>query len=304
LVAARTGSGLAFETEEAQTSRPAQRPPAYEFLRPAKLRNALRRRYFRWRLRNVAVEDGLAVPYLGTPYGGWRVPVQFVGADWVVYCVGAGNDVSLERELIHRARCQVFSFDPTDASAEHVAGVGEPELHFIQTAISNRDGMLRMYESPVRTSSTLSAANLDAGRSTVEVPCRSLQSLMKELGHDHIDLLKYHVEGAEYDIFDPRMLADLDVKVLGIRLFHTAAPSTALAMIAAIRAQGYCLVAREVNAFTFVRRDMLASRSRRRRSAPRGQRPDPRRRLETPARAGGGSGMGDPVERRGDVRAA
>jgi uncharacterized protein with von Willebrand factor type A (vWA) domain len=112
------------------------------------------------------------------------------------------------------------------------------------------------------------------------------------------------VEGAEYDIFDPRMLADLDVKVLGIRLFHTAAPSTALAMIAAIGAQGYCLVAREVNAFTFVRRDMLASRSRRRRSAPRGQRPDPRRRLETPARAGGGSGMGDPVERRGDVRAA
>lgn len=180
--------------------------------------------------------------------------------DWVVYCVGAGNDVSLETELIRVAGCEVFSFDPTDASAAHVATLAEPKLHFMQVAIWSDDGTLAMYRSPVRESTTLSAANLDVGRSTIEVPCRSLPSLIRELGHDHIDLLKYHVEGSEYEIFDPRMLTELDVKILAIRLFHTAPPRRALRLIADIGARGYALVAHRGSAFTFVRRDQYRPR--------------------------------------------
>lgn len=193
---------------------------------------------------------------LGTEYGGWRIPAQLVRPDWVVYCLGAGLDVSFETDLIHEAGCEVFSFDPTRASAEHVAALDEPKLHFLQVAVWRDDGMLRMYESPVRASSTLSAANLDVGRSTVEVPCRSLQSLMREFGHQRIDLLKYHLEGAEYEVFQPDLLRQLAVKILGIRLFHTAPPRTALALIDEIRRRGYALVAHEGSAFTFVRRDI------------------------------------------------
>jgi hypothetical protein len=87
---------------------------------------------------------------------------------------------------------------------------------------------------------------------------------MRELGHDHIDLLKYHVEGSEYEIFDPRMLTELDVKILAMRLFHTAPPRRALRLIADIRARGYALVAHEGSAFTFVRRDQYRPRFARR----------------------------------------
>jgi hypothetical protein len=142
-----------------------------------------------------------------------------------------------------------------------VAALGERRLHFMQVAIWSHDGTLPMYQSPIRASTTLSAANLDVGHATVEVPCRSLRSLMRELGHDRIDLLKYHVEGSEYEIFDPRMLAELDVKVLGIRLFHTAPPARALGLIAEIGAAGYALVAHDGSAFTFVRRELLQSRA-------------------------------------------
>ena len=241
-------------------SRAATRPPVREFLRPAKIENAVRRRYFRWRLAAVPLEETIPVRYFGTDYGGWSMPVGVVEEDWVVYCVGAGNDVSLETELIRESGCEIFSFDPTDASALHVAALREPRLHFVQVAIWSHDGTLPMFESPVLASTTLSAANLDAGRSTVEVPCRSLQSLMSELGHERIDLLKYHVEGSEYEIFDPRMLGELDVKVLGIRLFHTAPPRRALALIDEIGRAGYGLVAHRGSAFTFVRRDLLQPR--------------------------------------------
>lgn len=223
--------------------------------------NAARRRYFRWRLGQVDVERGLPVRRLGSEYGGWTIPLQLVDSDWVVYCLGAGNDVSFETELIDETGCEVYSFDPTDASAEHVAAIDEPRLHFLQVAIWRHDGTLRMYKSPVRTSSTLSAANLDVGRATVEVPCRSLDSLMREFGHKRIDLLKYHVEGSEYEIFDPDLLTQLDVKILGIRLFHTAPPRRALGLVAAILARGYVLVSHEGSAFTFVRRDVVDSRS-------------------------------------------
>jgi FkbM family methyltransferase len=230
------------------------RPPVREFLRPAKVENAVRRRYFRRRLATVPVEKALPVRYLGTFYGGWSMPVQLVRPNWVVYCVGAGNDVSLETELIRATGCEVFSFDP----------------------------------SPVPSSTTLSAANLDVGRSTVEVPCRSLHSLMSELGHDRIDLLKYHVEGSEYEIFDPRILFELRVKVLGIRLFHTASPRRALELIGAIESAGYALVAHDGSAFTFVRREMFEPRIPRRHA----------RRLRTVVRRGRGA----PVRRSVGVR--
>lgn len=239
-----------------------------EYARPAKLRNAVRRRYFGRRLDGVVLDERLPVRWLGTEYGGWTMPVQLVEPDWVVYCLGAGVDVSFETELIRARGCDVFSFDPTDASAEHVAGLRQPRFHFRQVAIWSHDGMLQMYASPLKGSTTLSAANLDVGRTTVEVPCRSLQSLMHELGHDHIDLLKYHVEGSEYEIFDPGLLTELQVKVLGIRLFHTASPRRALGLISDIVARGYFPVAHVGSAFTFVRDDLFGAREPRERGRP------------------------------------
>jgi len=230
-----------------------------EYARPAKIRNAVRRRYFRRRLAAVALDERLPVPWLGSDYGGWAIPAQLVEPDWVVYCLGAGIDVSFETELIRERGCEVFSFDPTDSSAEHVAGLRQPKLHFRQVAIWNHDGTLEMYASPLPESTTLSAANLDVGRATVEVPCRSLQSLMRELGHDRIDLLKYHVEGSEYEVFDPGLLTELGVKILGIRLFHTAPPHRALSLISDIVARGYAPVAHAGSAFTFLRSDLFAA---------------------------------------------
>jgi Methyltransferase FkbM domain len=123
-------------------------------------------------------------------------------------------DVSFETELIHRAGCEVHTFDPGDESAAYVHGLGEPKLHFDQ------------------------------------------DSLMREKGHDHIDLLRYHVEGSEYEIFDPKDLRRWDVQILGIRFFHTAPAGRALELIKAIKREGYMPVAREVTGFTFVHKGL------------------------------------------------
>src|SRR2546423_396556 len=91
------------------------------------------------------------------PAGGGALPLRLVEPDWTVYCLGAGMDVSFETELIHRAGCEVHTFDPGDESAAYVAGLGEPALHFDQVAIWREDGTLRMYQSPVCWPASLSA---------------------------------------------------------------------------------------------------------------------------------------------------
>jgi FkbM family methyltransferase len=237
--------------------------------RPAKIRNAVRRRAFKARLAHgVDLHQSVHVDWLGTAYGGWPIPLHLVEPDWTVYCLGAGMDVSFETELIHRAGCEVHTFDPGDESAAYVAGLGEPALHFDQVAIWREDGTLRMYQSPVCWPASLSAANLDLGTSTIEVPCRSIESLMREKGHDHIDLLRYHVEGSEYEIFDPKKLREWDVQILGMRFFHTAPAGRALELIKAIKREGYLPVAREVTGFTFIHKGLpeRARKARRKRS--------------------------------------
>lgn len=249
------GRSTAFrDRAQSSTAEAPDRPPLSTFLRPAKIRNAVGRRLINARLRQaIEIDTSLSIDYLGTPYGGWPIPAGLVRPDWTVYSVGAGTDVSFDTELIHRTGCHVHSFDPTDASAQHIAALNEPRLHFHQVAVWKHDGILKMYRAAVAHHAALSAANLQKTRSTVDAPCRSLQSITRELGHSRVDLLKYHLEGGEYQVFDPEILSRWSVRVLILPLFHTAPAHQAIKLVHDVVAQGYRPVARKDTAFTFVR---------------------------------------------------
>ena len=57
-------------------------------LRPAKIRRALRRRRFEWRLARLPIEPGPQIVELGSAYGGWRIPDGSVHTGGVCYCIG------------------------------------------------------------------------------------------------------------------------------------------------------------------------------------------------------------------------
>jgi hypothetical protein len=54
---------------------------------------------------------------VGTPYGGWTVPVALIDASWLCYSVGAGGDVSFDLGLIDGYGATVRSIEPV---AEYV----------------------------------------------------------------------------------------------------------------------------------------------------------------------------------------
>jgi len=230
------------------------RPPVREFIRPMKVRNAVRRRRFVRSLAHVPLDLHEPVEWLGgRDYGGYWCPIERVRRNGVAYTLGAGTDVSFDLALIERTGCDVFTFDPAEASARYVHSIENRKLHFSQVAIWSHDGTLTMYRAATPWHPALSAANLQNTNSIVEVPCRSIDSLMAEFGHTRIDVLKYHVEGSEYEVFEPAALERWHVDVLIINLFHTRSPTEALGLLNAVRDRGYAVVARHAHSITLVR---------------------------------------------------
>jgi FkbM family methyltransferase len=213
---------------------------------PSKLLDSLRVRRFRRAFAKLPIESGWDTIYLGTPYGGWAVPDGVIDADWVCYCVGAGGDISFELELMDRYGCEVVSFDPA-AEAETIAlreAAGRAPFTFMRVGIAENDGVMEMWKASDPSHMALSSANLQRTDETVSVPVRSLSSVMAELEHERIDLLKLALEGYEYELVPQLDLRSLGVKVLDLELNQLVDPQRAAALVQDIRSQGYVPVFR------------------------------------------------------------
>lgn len=230
-------------------------------LRPAKIRSAVRRRVFEGLMERTPLQEAGTIVVLGRKYGGYAIPDGIVQPSWICYCVGAGGDVSFDLELIRRYGASVRAFDPVPSyveSARAEAG-DEPRFSVHQVALANADGPLRMQITHDASSSSVSAAALYDTHEFLELPGRTLQSLMSELGDERVDFLKMDVEGAEYGLLDDLDLRDFGVKLFAVQLHHTGTVRQARALIRRLAEQGYVPVGRKPAVkLTFVARALLA----------------------------------------------
>ncbi len=200
---------------------------------------------------------------LGTTYGCWRVPAALIEPGWIGYSVGAGGDVSFDVELMRRYQMTVRAFDPVAEYVDNAIGeaAGDPHFTVMQAAIATSDGPLRMQVTHHPGSRSVSPAGLYETADYVELPGRTLPSLMDELGDDRIDLLKLDIEGGEYELIPSLDLRGLGVKVFATQLHHTGTVRQAEALVSGLRDAGYKLVACIPSVkLTFVRRELEARR--------------------------------------------
>lgn len=230
-------------------------------LRPEKVRSAARRRWFERRVpRQLEFRAIPELVDLGSAPGGWTFPVGLLEPSWICYMVGAGGDVAVDVDLIRGYGVTVRSFDPVESyvtrareeAAEH------PQFHAYHAGIALEDGPIRMQTTHHPGSQSVSAAQLYDTHDFVELPGRSLPSLMTEFGDQRIDLLKVDIEGAEYQVVPHLDLQALGVKVFSVQLHHNGSVGQAASLVAGVRDQGFDLVAmRPVIKLTFVRSDLF-----------------------------------------------
>lgn len=188
---------------------------------PLKYRRLLRKRHpslraFRqfWitlNLQDHVTETPLPLMRVGSDYGGWWVPRDVIQPDWVCYCAGVGEDITFDLGLIAAHNCTVWAFDPTPRAIAHVAATiaDEPRYRFLPYGLWSEDTTLTFYapEDPQNVSHSALAGMRRPGSASFSAPVRALPSIMRELGHDRIDLLKLDIEGAEYAVLSA-MLAE------------------------------------------------------------------------------------------------
>lgn len=190
---------------------------------------------------------------LGTEYGGWTIPRTLLSADSIVYSCGAGIDISFDLELVEAVGCRVHLFDPTPSSAPYVerAAGHEPRIEFHRWAIWSADQTLRLF-SPDYGDSNFSAVNLHGTDSGFDAVARSLPSIMRELGHGRLDLLKLDIEGAEYAVLDDLLASSVDVGVVCVEFHKNPSIRDMRRSAERLRAAGFTPVAVDGFDVTFV----------------------------------------------------
>lgn len=187
------------------------------------------------------IDDDLLVLF-GTQYGGFYYPnnLPYLNKDSIIYCFGAGEDITHDIILSFKLNATVHIFDPTPRAIEHVKYVknvlnndarpvdnkkygggdknywniilknpAKPEnviLH--EYGLFTKDDELPFY---FPNNEEYVSCSLDKrGRSSVNsinVTVKTLNTIMKELNHSHIDLLKLDIENVECDVIE-KMLND------------------------------------------------------------------------------------------------
>lgn len=173
-------------------------------------------------------------------YGAWAVPVERLVPGALCYCAGAGEDIGFEVALARRG-CEVHAFDPVPAALRHAGPIAAAErgLTFHPIGLWSSDETLVFHEPVVPGYVSHSATDLHGTAPAFEARVRSVRSLMDELGHDRLALLKLSVEGSEYEILRHVLDEDIDVEVLAVEFAQPGPRGAPQVWLAHLAQRGY-----------------------------------------------------------------
>lgn len=181
---------------------------------------------------------------LGSDYGGWTVIPSLLGTGSVVYSVGVGSDITFDRAVAQRFGCTIDAFDPTPMARDWIAQQSlPPRMTYHAIGLAAEDGEVAFKLPPVEGFDSFSLMEGE-GDDHVNCPVRRLESLMQQLGHSHLDVLKMDIEGFEYQVIDDVLSGPVRPRQWLIEFHHTMYHHKAqetLDAVAKIKAAGYTL---------------------------------------------------------------
>jgi FkbM family methyltransferase len=205
-------------------------------------------------LRHVEVRPRDDLVALGSRgYGFWVVPGSVLGPESCCYLAGVGEDISFDLALIARFGCTVHAFDPVPAAQRYaaVAARHEPRLVFHPVGLWSSDTVLPLHAPAVDGHVSHSVTDLHGTVKVFDAQFRSVASLMRELGHDRLDLLKISAEGAEYEILREIIDDRLQAGVVCVEFAQPAPRGGAEEAFERMTSHGYDLVHAKITPWTW-----------------------------------------------------
>jgi len=190
------------------------------------------------------------IKQFGTVYGGFYYPVDLNGlnSNSIIYCVGAGEDITHDIKVANQLNSKVYIFDPTPRAIEHVkyvkevfAGTRKPVDNFrfgggdtnywnllllnkipAKNIILKEYGLytsnetMKFYKPENENYVSCSLVEGMTGKESFDVPVKNLKTIMAELNHTKIDLLKLDIEGSECDVIHQMLDEGIYPKYLSV----------------------------------------------------------------------------------------
>lgn len=148
----------------------------------------------------------------------WVICPDRLTSEGIAYSFGVGNDITIDLALIEGFRVHVFAFDPTPGSVSWIRSRDlPPEFHFIEYGLADFDGFAQ-FENFDGIQFTI--CRVATSRGSTRLPVRRLRTIVKELGHQKIDLLKMNIEGGEYSAIEDIVLSAIRIDQLLIQFHH------------------------------------------------------------------------------------
>ena len=196
----------------------------------------------------------------GAENGGWWICPDGLNEDSVIYSFNIGEDISFDRSIIEKFGAHVHAFDPTPRALDYVKKQRAPKkMHVQGVALAAHDGEELFYppEDTEHVSHTLMTKPQTAA-SALKVNVKRLGTIMRELGHTHIDLLKMDIEGSEYEVLADILDSGIDVDQILVEFHHNVYPGLTLAQSEAMTDRlaqaGYDLFSVEGSDCSFIRK--------------------------------------------------
>jgi len=201
----------------------------------------------------------LKLERLGSDYGGWTVPVDLLNERSVCYCVGVGIDASFDFALADQFKCKVFSFDPTPKAIAYMESeqYDRDRLKFIPIGVWNEDTQLRFYSPANPQETSHSVFDLHGTGKHFTAECRKLSTIMHDLGHNHIDLLKLDIEGAWRNVIKNIAEERINISILCVELDSPTSLARVLQVVRMLGGIGFVLVHFEKDNYLFVKKALL-----------------------------------------------
>ena len=160
--------------------------------------------------------------WLGNEGARWCVCPEEVTDSSIVYSFGVGKDLSFDLEIVRRFKAELHAFDPTPGSIEWVGNQVLPrQIVFHKYGIASFDGNSEFLppRNPMHISHTM-IPKKEIPWPKITVPVRRLATIMANLGHERIDLLKMDIEGAEYTVLADILRNGIQVRQLLVEFHH------------------------------------------------------------------------------------
>jgi FkbM family methyltransferase len=176
----------------------------------------LRRDFF------IRVDKLCEIERFGSKYGGWVIAPKRINSESIIYSFGIGEDASFDVDMIQRFGVKVHAFDPTPKSIEWVHRQNFPAnfiLHEYGLADFDGESLFNPPENPHYVSYTI-LERPSTKMNAICVQMKKLETIMKDLGHTKIDLLKMDIEGAEYRVIEELINSNIRPNQLLIEFHH------------------------------------------------------------------------------------